>query len=117
MPAVPTEALVIGTDQVRLAHRRRGLELRQVVRASRQIELAQAGTHGPGAHQRHLAAGRHDRTELLGEMADSLAGSSWPLLSVSTLVPTLTTQVRAESTTSSRTRSRTIAIESSLYRE
>ena len=79
VPAVPAQALVVGADQVRLADRGGGLELRQVVGPAVHAELAHARADGAGADQRDLAARVHDRADLLGEVVNPVGveGAVW----------------------------------------
>ena len=69
--AVPAQALVVGPDQVRLADRGGGLELRQVVGPSLQAELADPRADGARADQGDLAARVHHGADLLGQVVDS----------------------------------------------
>ena len=105
VPAVPAEALVVGADQVRLADRGGGLELAEVVGPARRPSWPIPAPTAPELTRATLRP--VSMTALICSARWSIrAGSSVPSGPVRTLVPTLTTQVRADRTTSSRTRSR-----------
>ena len=70
--AVLVQRPLVGLDQDALADGGHGLKLGQIGGPALEPQPAHARPHRPGADQHHLAAGRHDVVDLVGELLDPL---------------------------------------------